>query len=106
MDTFDGQDMGEYSKRIQSLLTSKYRSEFDKQFEPLKKVFAQTQATGSGKILVTGLGSADKDSATVLVVHDALAASKLGNQERHHRWSVELVKVEGKWLVDDFKPII
>ena len=54
---------------------------------------------------MTGVGSYDPDSATVLVVHDGSVKSKLGSQVRHQRWSVDLVKVDGKWLVDDFNPV-
>ena len=105
VDTFDGKDIDKYSKDVQALLTTKYRTEFGKQFEPFKQLYTQAQATGTGKILVTGVGSIDDDSATVLVAHDASVKSKLGNQERHFRWSVELVKVKGKWLVDEFTPV-
>jgi Mce-associated membrane protein len=105
VDTFDGKDIDKYSKSVQALLTTKYKAEFGKQFEPFKQVFTQAQATGTGKILVAGLGTYDDDSATVLVAHDASVKSKLGDQVRHQRWSVDLVKVKGDWLVDDFKPV-
>ena len=39
------------------------------------------------------------------MAHDASVKSKLGDQERHYRWSVDMVKVKGKWLVDDFNPV-
>jgi len=105
VDTFDGKDIDKYSKSVEGLLTTKYKAEFNKQFEPFKQVFTQAQATGSGKILVMGVGSYDADSATILVAHDASVKSKLGDQVRHQRWSVDLVKVKGTWLVDDFKPV-
>jgi Mce-associated membrane protein len=105
VDTFDGKDIDKYSKNVQALLTTKYRSEFDKQFEPFKQVYTQAQARGTGRILATGVGSIDADSATVLVAHDASVKSKLGNQERHFRWTIELVKVKDKWLVDEFNPV-
>lgn len=105
VDTFDGKNMDSYGKSVQSLLTTKYKSEFEKQFAPFKQVYAKAEATGTGKVLLTGVGSYDPDSATVLVVHDGSVKSKLGSQVRHQRWSVDLVKVGGKWLVDDFNPV-
>ena len=105
VDTFDGKDIDKYSKSVQALLTTKYKAEFDKQFKPFEQVFTQAQATGTGKVLVAGVGSYDADSATVLVAHDASVKSKLGDQVRHQRWSVDLVKVDDKWLVDDFSPV-
>jgi Mce-associated membrane protein len=106
MDTFDGKDMDAYSKKVQELLTTKYKSEFDKQFQPFKQVYSQAQAVGTGKVVMSGVASYDDDSATVLVVHDGSVKSKLGqSQVRHQRWSVDLVKVDGRWLVDDFSPV-
>ena len=95
MDTFDGKDIDAYSKSVQELLTTKYKSEFDKQFEPFKQVYAQAQAVGTGKVLMAGVASYDDDSATVLVVHDGSVKSKLGqSQVRHQRWTVNMVKVD------------
>jgi hypothetical protein len=105
VDNFNGKNIDTYSKSIQALLTTKFKTEFDKQFEPFKQVYTQADATGTGKILVSGVGSADDDSATVLVAHDALVKSKLGDQQRHNRWSVSVVKVQGKWRIDDFSPV-
>ena len=106
MDTFDGKDMDAYSKKVQQLLTTKYKSEFDKQFQPFKQVYSQAQAVGTGKVIMSGVASYDPDSATVLVVHDGSVKSKLGqSQVRHQRWSIDLVKVGGRWLVDDFSPV-
>jgi len=105
VDTFDGNDIDQYGENIQDLLTTKYKAEFEKQFEPFKELYTQAKATSTGKVLVAGVGSADDDSATVLVAHDALVKSSVGDQQRHHRWSVDVVKVKGKWLVDDFTPV-
>jgi Mce-associated membrane protein len=106
MDTFDGKKMDAYSKSVQQLLTTKYKSEFDKQFQPFKQVYTQAQAVGTGKVVMSGVSSFDPDSATVLVVHDGSVKSKLGqSQVRHQRWSVDLVKVGGRWLIDDFSPV-
>ena len=105
VDNFNGKSIDTYSKRIQALLTTKFKGEFDKQFEPFKEVYTQADATGTGKILVSGVGSSDEDSATVLVAHDALVKSKLGDQQRHNRWTVSVVKVQGTWRIDDFSPV-
>ena len=105
MDNFEGSDIDGYVKGVNELLTTKSKGQFNKEFEAFKQVYEQGKATGTGKVLLTGVGTADDDSATVLVVHDASVKSTIGNQERHHRWSVDLVKVKGEWLVDDFTPV-
>ncbi len=105
MDNFKGTDIDAYVKGINELLTTKSKGEFSKEFEAFKQVYEQGKATGTGKVLLTGVGTSDDDSATVLVVHDAEVKSTIGNQERHHRWSIDLVKVKGEWLVDDFTPV-
>jgi Mce-associated membrane protein len=105
VDNFNGKSIDKYGKDIQALLTTKFKGEFDKEFAPFKEVFTQAAATGTGKILVSAVGSADDDSATVLVAHDALVKSKLGDQERHNRWSVSVVKIQGKWRIDDFSRV-
>jgi len=106
VDSFDGKDIEGYSKGIQELLTTKYKSEFEKQFEPFKQVYTQAQAVGTGKILMAGVASYDDDSATVLVVHDGSVKSKLGqSQVRHQRWTIDMVKVGDRWLVDEFTPV-
>ena len=69
-------------------------------------VYTQAQAVGTGKVLMAGVASYDDDSATVLVVHDGSVKSKLGqSQVRHQRWTVNLVKVRDRWLVDQFTPV-
>ena len=60
---------------------------------------------GKGKILQSGVADIDGDSATVLVAHDADVSTTQGDIKHYYRWSVELVKVDGTWLVDDFTPV-
>ena len=60
---------------------------------------------GSDKVLLSAVGDSDDDSATVLVVHDADVTTTQGKIEHHYRWTVNVVKVDGSWLVDDFSPV-
>ena len=106
MDSFDGKKMATYSQGIEQLLTTKYKADFAEQFKPFAQGYAQAEAVGTGKVLLTAVGDSDDDSATVLVVHDGSVKSKIGQaQVRHQRWTVDLVKVKGRWLVDDFNPV-
>ena len=60
---------------------------------------------GTGKVLISGIADLDSDSATVLVAHDASVKTTQGNLQHPYRWTVDLVKVGGKWLVDNFAPV-
>jgi hypothetical protein len=58
-----------------------------------------------GKVLASGVATVDQDSARVLVAADADVKTVFDNRQRHFRWEVSLVKVDGRWLVDDFTPV-
>ena len=71
----------------------------------IKQSYEAAKVKGTGKVLLTAVGDSDDDSATVLVVHDASVKTTQGNIDHHYRWSVDVVKVNGEWLVDDFNPV-
>jgi hypothetical protein len=56
-------------------------------------------------VLASGVASIDQDSAEVLVVADADVKTVFDTRQRHFRWEISLVKVDGTWLVDDFTPV-
>lgn len=105
MDTVDGTDLDGYLKKIDALLTTKARTKNQQTFATLKQSYAAAKVKGTGKILISGIADLDDNSATVLVAHDASVTTTQGNLQHHYRWNVELVKVRGKWLVDDFNPV-
>ena len=105
MDTVDGTKFAAYTKGVNALLTTKAKSKNKEVFEAIQKSYEAAKVKGTGKVLLSGVGDSDADSATVLVVHDASVQTSQGNLEHHYRWSVELVKVKDRWLVDDFNPV-
>lgn len=105
MDNFDGAKVDKYIASVRKLLTTKAKGDFDKTFTAFKEVYKKGHAKGTGKIWVAGVGNIDHDSATVLVVHDATVKSDLGTQARNFRWTVDMAKVRGTWLVNDFNPV-
>jgi len=105
MDKVDATDFDGYIKGVNELLTTKARAENEKVFDAMKQTYQAAKVKGAGKVLLTGVGDLDDDSASVLVVHDADVTTTQGNIEHHYRWSVNLVKVKGEWLVDDFNPV-
>lgn len=105
VDDFDGSKPDAYRKSVTAMLTTKYKAEFNSQFEQIQKLGIQAGQKGKGVVRASGLQDIDADSATVLVVHDNTITSAQGTTERHFRWAVDLVKVGGKWLVDDFTQV-
>lgn len=105
MDKVDGTDFDGYIKSVNQLLTTKAKAKNDETFKVLKQSYTAAKVKGQGKLILTAVGDADADSATVLVVHDADVTTAQGDIAHHYRWSVDVVKVKGRWLVDDFNPV-
>ena len=105
MDNVDGSDFDGYVKGINELLTTKAKAKNQKTIEAIKQSYETAKVKGTGKVLLTAVGDIDDDSATVLVVHDASVTTTQGDIKHHYRWSVNVVKVQGSWLVDDFNPV-
>ena len=105
MDKVDGAKFEEYIKGVNELLTTKARTKNSQVLDALEQSYAAAKVKGEGQVLMTAVGDADSDSATVLVVHDASVSTSQGDIEHHYRWTVDVVKVDGTWLVDDFNPV-
>jgi Mce-associated membrane protein len=105
MDDADGSAFDAYIKKINQLLTTKAKTKNSQTFSAMKQSYETAKVKGTGKVLLTGVGDSDADSASVLVVHDATVTTTQGDIEHHYRWSVNVVKVNGHWLVDDFSPV-
>jgi Mce-associated membrane protein len=105
MDKVDGAKFDDYIKSVNALLTTKARTKNSQVFDVMKQSYQTAKVVGSGKVLMTAVGDSNDDSATVLVVHDASVKTTQGNLEHHYRWTVDMVKVGSKWLVDDFSPV-
>jgi hypothetical protein len=105
VDAFDGDHPDAYEKSVTALLTTKYKAEFDQQFAQIKQLGIQKGQKGKGSVDATGITTMDADSAKVLVAHDNTITSANGTGQQHSRWTIDLVKVDGRWLVDDFTPV-
>jgi Mce-associated membrane protein len=105
MDDISGSNFDGYVKRINQLLTTKAKAKNSKTFDVIRKSYTAAKVQGTGKVLISGIADLDSDSATVLVAHDASVKTTEGNLQHHYRWNVDLVKVDGKWLVDNFTPV-
>jgi Mce-associated membrane protein len=104
VNTYSSDDIESYRKRVAPLLTPRFEGQFSKFLDSLIAQMRSEQLRSKGEVLVTGVSSVDADSATVLVVSDADVSSVGGQRARHFRWEVDLLRQDGRWLVNDFEP--
>ena len=103
--SYDASSIDGYQKRIAPLLTTKFRAEFKKAMGDIVAPAKKAKMSSHGQVLASAVSGIDQDSASVLVVADAKVTTVFQTLARHFRWKVSLVKVDGRWLVDDFQPI-
>ncbi|HEX6486670.1 MAG TPA: hypothetical protein VF012_08160 [Nocardioidaceae bacterium] len=105
VNNFDSNSVDDYRSTVSELLSTKFRGEYDKAMEDIVTSVQEAEMESEGEVLASGVATIDDDSARVLVVSDATVKTVFDERQRHFRWEVSLVKVEGKWLVDDFTPV-
>lgn len=105
VNNYDSDSVDDYESTVSELLSTKFRGEFDKAMEDIVTSVQEAEMESQGEVLASGVATIDDDSARVLVVSDAAVKTVFDERERHFRWEISLVKVEGKWLVDDFTPV-
>ena len=105
VNNYDSASIEEYKSSISGLLSTNFRGEFDSAMEDIVLQVRESKMASKGEALASGVATLDDDSARVLVVSDATVETVFGDRERHFRWEVSLVKVDGTWLVDDFTPV-
>ena len=112
MDDFQAASATAYTDAIKDMMTTKGKADFAQIQQVIGQVFTAARPTGkaakkgakapTGKIIYVGVSDIDADSATVLVAHDTSVTNS--TKQLHFRWTVDLKKVDDKWLVDDVPP--
>lgn len=102
LDAIDYKDLDAYQKGVEQLLTTKMKSDFSQNYGAFAPAFKAIEITSKGVVRAAGVQDIDQDSATVLVIHDVDVTAKGCAQPPYKRMSVDLQKVDGKWLVSDF----
>lgn len=105
VNNYDSASVEDYQETVGDLLSTKFRSEFESAMEDIVLQVQEAQMASQGEVLASGVAALDDDSARVLVVADASVKTVVDERQRHFRWEVSLVKVDGAWLVDDFTPV-
>lgn len=108
--------MPRYREQVTEVISDKFATDFEKQVETVEQLVAQAGVERSAEVFATGVSTIDEDSARALVAgafHDTYTPATPGKQEPRtieqeplpFRFTVDLVKVEGEWKVDDFTPV-
>lgn len=105
VNNYDSASADQYKSSVSDLLSTKFRAEFEQAMDDIVTQVQQAKMQSEGQVLASGVASIDDDSARVLVVSDASVKTVYDQRQRHFRWQVSLVKVDGRWLVDDFTPV-
>jgi hypothetical protein len=105
VNNYDAASADDYTARVSALLSTKFETEFARAMEDIVAQVKAAEMTSQGEVLASGVASLDDDSARVLVVADAAVKTVYDERQRHFRWEVSLVEVDGEWLVDDFSPV-
>ncbi len=103
----DNGGMPEYRKRVEDVITPKFAVSFEKEASTAEQLVAQAKISRQAAVFATGVSSIDEDSATALVAGSFTDSyPKTGQRDpAPFRIEVDLVKIKGTWLVDDFTPV-
>jgi Mce-associated membrane protein len=94
-------------KRVVDGATGTFKELFTKAQGDLKQVFLERQSTSKARIRSAGLVRGDLDTATVLVAVDRTLSDKTrpDGVVQAERWTLELEKHNGRWLVSKLEPV-
>jgi hypothetical protein len=106
VNTYDASSLDSYQKSMNTMMSPKFRADYKKVIDQLVSTIQQAKVTSKGQVLASAVAGLDSDSAQVLVVSDADVKTVYDpDLARHFRWEVSLVKINGRWLVNDFTPV-
>ena len=105
VNNYDVGSVDHYQASITPMLSPKFKDEFDKAMTDIVTSVKQAKMSSKGQVLTSAVASIDPDSAQVLVVSDANVKTVFDTRARHFRWEIALVKIHGRWLVDNFTPV-
>lgn len=110
----DSGQMPEYREQVREVITPKFAADFDKEVATAEQLVAQGAITRTADVFATAVSSIDDDSARVLVAGAFTDryeqgtgddATTVDQEPLPFRFIVDLVMIEGEWLVDDFSPV-
>lgn len=106
----DKGQMPQYRSDVTALITPKFQASFD-QSVTIAEQTAAAGLTRTADVFATGVADLDQDSATVLVAGSFTNSYRnkkgktVDDEPAPFRVAVSIVKIGGKWIVDDFTPV-
>ncbi len=102
--------MPDYRSGVKEIITPKFATSFDKEAGAAEQLVAQAGVSRVPDVFATGVSSLDEDSARTLVAGSftdtyTVKDKTVPQEPIPFRIEVSLVKIDGKWLVDDFNPV-
>ena len=109
----DDGTMPDYRKLVEEVITAKFAADFEKNAPLAEATVKQAGLARTAQVFSTGVSSIDSDSATALVAGSITqsypkspgSTDRVQTEPAPFRVQVNLVKVKGTWLVDDFTPL-
>lgn len=101
----------EYRALVEEVVTPAFFTRFEETVTVAEQLVNQSGVERSVEVLGVGVDAIDDDSATVLVAGEITTTMNGANGKpttpAHDlfRVAVDLVEVDGTWLVDDFEPV-
>jgi Mce-associated membrane protein len=117
-DDLDDQNaMPDYVASVKEVITAKYAVEFDEAVTIPAQTVAQTQVERTAEIYATGVETIGADTAAVLVTGALMQSypdtrpeagedDRIEEEPQQFRLLVRVVRTDGRWLVDDFEPVV
>ncbi|KRF16740.1 hypothetical protein ASG90_10870 [Nocardioides sp. Soil797] len=91
-----------YRSRVEPLITTSFKTDFDKASELLEKAVAGQGYSRKVTVDRVAVETLESDSAVVIVGGESTETVKKEQQSGPYAWTITLKKVDGSWLVDDF----
>jgi len=121
-DLLEGDTMPDYRTLVEEVITPKFAADFEKSAPLAEGTVKEAGVVRAAQVFSTGVSAIDSDSATALVagqltntfprrLRDQIGDLCPDSGERlvcppsGFRVQVNLVKIKGTWLVDDFVPL-
>jgi Mce-associated membrane protein len=106
--------MPEYRRLVGEVITPKFAESFDQSVPAAEATVAQAAYGRSAEVFGAGVSVIDSDSATALVAGSFTSSypdtenpdERINDVPLPFRVRVQLVKIDGNWLVDAFVPVV